>query len=126
MTHQPQSQPNTSALLKVFGAVAVIVLIAVVLTGCGTQIVYVPQYAVAVPPDALLLDCEVEPPPYKDKYLAMTPKEKEGALTDTLTVNYGFQTSCNKGKAELRQWKVDQLIIYEKKNTEARSKIGGK
>ncbi len=106
--------------------VSLVVLALLILSGCGTQVVYVPQFTLAAPPDALLIDCEIEPPPAPKHYLSLTYREKEGELTDVLTKNYGYQQSCNKQHAITRQWKFDQIEIIERKNKEARDKAGAK
>ena len=113
-------------LLDSFAFLLIMTLAVLCLSGCGTQIVYVPQYTLAAPPDALLVDCEIEPPPAQEHYLSLTYREKEGELTDVLTKNYGFQESCNKQHAQQRQWKADQVQLIERKNKEARDKAGAK
>ena len=105
---------------------AVVALALLILSGCATQVVYVPQFTLAAPPDALLIDCEIEPPPAQAHYLTLSYREKEGELTDVLTKNYGFQESCNKQHAQQRQWKTDQVELIERKNKEARDKAGAK
>ncbi len=106
--------------------IAVLTLAVLCLSGCGTQVVYVPQYVLETPPDALLIDCEIEPPPAPGHYLSLTYKEKEGELTDVLTKNYGFQESCNVKNGKVRKWKVDQIELVGRKNKEAREKAGEK
>lgn len=105
---------------------AVIGLVLVCLSGCGTQVVYVPQYTLQTLPDALMIDCEVEPPPNQEHYVTLTYREKEGELTDVLIKNYGFQESCNKQHAQQRAWKADQIEVVERKNKELRDKAGAK
>lgn len=113
-------------VFETIALLAAVALLGLILTGCGTQVVYVPQFTLAAPPDALLQDCEIQPPPEKTHYLSLTPKEKEGELTDTLIKNYGFQQTCNITKSEERQWKADQIQIIERKNKELRDKAGAK
>ena len=112
--------------LDAMGFAAILALLVLCLSGCGTQVVYVPQLVAVTPPDALLLDCLIEPPPQLETYLKMTDDEVEASLTRTLNVNYGYQDTCNIGKSELREWKKEQLIIIEKKNEVARWKAGVK
>lgn len=107
-------------------ALLILSLAVLCLSGCGTQVVYVPQYALQTPPDALLQDCDVAAPPPAAEYVTWTFKKKEGALTDTLTQNYGFQETCNITKSELRQWKAEQIQIVGAKNAELRKKAGAK
>lgn len=127
MPYQPNKQKKAvRAVIDVIAALLVLALIGLVLTGCGTQVVYVPQYVVVSPPDALLLDCRKDAPPDIDWYIEQSWNEKEKALVSLNNKNYGNLDVCNLGKSELREWKKDQLLIYEAKNKAAKSKAGGK
>lgn len=114
------------AFLDVIAALLVIAVLVTIVTGCGTQVVYVPQYVLVTPPDALLLDCRKTPPPPIDEYVKYNWNEKEKSLTTTLTHNYANIDVCSLTKSELREWKKDQILIYEAKNKEAKKNAGGK
>lgn len=97
-----------ACLLLVFG-----------LTGCASQPTpapVVPKEVVVTkvktvykfPPDHLLRDCKINPPPKPEQYVKKAYKDKEAML-----VNYAAQQTlnlgeCNKDKQALRRWKQEQ------------------
>jgi hypothetical protein len=70
---------------KVFSS-GVLMLLALVLSGCGVYTKQVPIYKTTVtyvyPPETLYQKCYVPMPPNIDAYIMMTIKERENALTN--------------------------------------------
>lgn len=73
------------------------------LTGCfGTGTV---NYKLVTPSDALLMDC-----PMYD-----VDSKKVGAAVEAQLLNLDSLGKCNVDKRKLREWKIQQQEIYEKK-----------
>lgn len=96
-----------------------IIFICAFLAACGTitkdQIVYKNTNTLIVPPDSLITDCTILPPPDKQTYLAASSKEKEkilGGYTRDLLDNFG---ACNARLGIIRKWISDQSKIYNTK-----------
>jgi hypothetical protein len=93
-------------------AILAAVVLAVFLTGCAgeTKIVYVNKY---VPiPKALLVKCDVTPPPDEDKYVLSTPAQREDQLSKTNISLYGDIGTCNKRTDRLIEWDQNNKVTY--------------
>lgn len=98
-------------------------LLAIMMTmpACSTiepQKVPVTEYRVIVrtPPDVLMKDCTVTPPPSAESYVNEPWHKKEKILTDFAAKQMFNLGDCNKDKAALRKWKEEQLENAEKLN----------
>ena len=93
------------------------ILIITSLSGCGLfeqkqepKVIY--KTTVIAPPDNLIIDCLVEPPPNKEAYMAATDKEREKMLAAVIQTQFKNTFVCNNRLKELRAWKVKQLDMY--------------
>ena len=77
------------------------------------RIVY--QTVLVVPPDELLQDCELQPPPDINTYIAATWTEKEQLLTTAYDEALRKTILCTVTKKSLRSWKKEQQNIYQAK-----------
>ncbi len=89
------------------------------LTGCSFTpkeprevVVTKTKHVLVLPPDNLLQDCTITPPPPKKTYIYKNYKEKEEILVDfgaKQTKNLG---DCNADKASLRSWRDKAKSSY--------------
>jgi hypothetical protein len=96
------------------------------LTGCGTtappevQVRY--QQVAVMPDDDLLVDCDHTRPPNIDDYLALpTWTDKEGMLTDNISVHIDAMGKCNIRWDQLRKWKVKAKAAVDAANAASAS-----
>jgi len=83
------------------------------LAGCTPTVVTEYKYIAALPRDEWLLDCVITPPPAPTTYLGKTWEGKEELLTKLNNSQVRNLQACNVEKQELRQWKADQMKLYE-------------
>jgi uncharacterized protein YcfL len=98
-------------MIKYFFVVCFISLFG--LTGCLTnpeRVVYKTQ--VIAPEDALLLDCDVEPPPEREAYKKSDNMGREKLLVDHSHKQLKNVSACNVRFGEIRTWKKKQLERY--------------
>jgi hypothetical protein len=86
---------------------------ALLLVGCATESTIVYRYKATVPPDDILVDCAVTPPPNKKVYLDSNDKEKEKLLSETLVNVYKDIHICNSRFNTIREWKANAKTIVE-------------
>ena len=70
------------------------------------------EYVFVKPADTLVQDCPQAVPPEPDAYVALTPKQREGVLTDLSLEQMDIIQKCNKQWAALRAWNERQEKIY--------------
>lgn len=97
-----------------------LLLACVSLSGCfaTTQPEPITKYKTIVlaPEDALLVDCDVEPPPGVTDYVKLQDwAQKEGVLIDMSQKQLMNLINCNIRLKNLRAWKAQQLKLYEEK-----------
>lgn len=90
------------------------------LVGCETNPTITEERSVyktilVTPPDELLQDCSVEPPPDKEIYRKSEWTDKEKLLVDTYENALKNAILCNVSKKSLRDWKKKQQEIYPSK-----------
>ena len=97
-----------------------LVLLGLMLTGCGHQIITVKETEIVVltPPANLLKDCEPTVPPAKEKYVELTAREKEEALTEFGRGQTAVIRQCNKDKKSLREWVTKEVENQKKAEKE--------
>jgi len=67
------------------------------------------------PPDNLIMNCLIEPPPPVEAYMAAQLQDRERMLFDTSMQQFKNAGTCNIRLKELRDWKVKQEAIYNTK-----------
>jgi hypothetical protein len=84
-------------------------------SGCTTKPpeIIVTKYIPILPPDELLIDCPIVPPPNKSLYMSVSLGDREEMLWDPLIKQYKVLGTCRVRTAGLRQWKADQILIYK-------------
>lgn len=96
-----------------------IIFICAFLTACGTitkdVIVYKNTNTLITPPDSLIVDCPITPPPSKETYLAGTSKDKERILATYVRELLDASGNCNARMGVIRKWVADQSKIYNTK-----------
>jgi hypothetical protein len=105
--------------MKAFSLKTLLVLVLVLLiSGCGTRTVTIVEFVGTFPDDALLLDCPVEPPPARSKYLTTDDKGREALSTQAYNRQTANVTVCNEQKAGLRKWKSEQNTLLNQAQQE--------
>lgn len=96
-------------------------LVFFILTGCGhnqtipqERIVY--HTVLVTPPDELLQDCELQPPPDVEKYKSAEWTDKEDMLVIAYKGALSKTILCNVNKKSLREWKQKQEQTYSTKD----------
>lgn len=97
-----------------------LMFVCLILSGCCTPVTPEPitkyKTIVIAPEDALLADCDVEPPPGVTDYVKLKEwADKEGVLIDMSQKQMVNLINCNIRLKNLRAWKVQQLKLYEEK-----------
>lgn len=93
-----------------------ICLFAFFLTGCGNQQVRGETVVeVLSPPDALLTDVKVEPPPNIADYTGLRYTDKEEILINLYRAQTQNVETANSQLKSIRDWKEKQLKLYQKK-----------
>lgn len=94
-------------------------VICALLSGCfgfgkkpEPEIKYVYSNVLIAPPDKLIKDCEVVPPPVVDTYMQSDWSDKEKLLVQAYTLATEKAILCNVGIDGLRTWKKEQLKLY--------------
>ena len=88
-------------------------LAVMILVGCGTTSTTDYESLLTTPPDELLVDCPIGPPPDPDVYLNTKEWEKkEEILFKALSDDQKESILCNTRINALRVWKKNQLEIY--------------
>lgn len=84
--------------------------------GCATKevvkIQYADKYVYVEPPEALMVNCQVDKPPSKEKYLAVPVEERERMLYEYSNILLMSLGICNIQFKELRAWNLKQKKIY--------------
>lgn len=115
--YKPERHRHLS--IRAWARMAAVGMLVVTLTGCAgfgskpnTQ--YVTR--VTVPDDALLVDCEVSPPPNKDDYMKADPSDRELMLAQHAGKQMKNLFKCNERFSKLRSWKkeVKALEVEQK------------
>jgi len=77
------------------------------------QTVTVVEYKtkVVVPPDELLIGCELPEPPDENKYIESSLFTKEEMLIKNITEHQRAIIVCDSRLKKLKDWKVQQLAI---------------
>lgn len=86
-----------------------------IISGCAAlppepTVVY--RSVLIVPPENLIADCLVEPPPDKTKYLSATDKDREKMLIALADKQMKNTFVCNSRQANLRLWIKEQKALY--------------
>lgn len=63
-------------------------------------------------PSHLASDCTVPKPPEKEAYLKADQKSKEGLWAESMMKHYRAERECNIRLGALREWREEQLRIY--------------
>ena len=93
-----------------------IALIAIISVGCGSQTIKTDvRVEVIAPPDSLLTDVAIEPPPNIEQYIGMRWIDKEEVLIDKFRAQSINAESANAQLKSIREWKEKTLKLYEKK-----------
>lgn len=92
-----------------------LVILVLLLSGCGETIVYRDHFVLVVPDDKLLQDCPSSAPPDKEEYVAANAKKQKAMLAQYGVVQTGNLNGCNIDKADLRSWKKQQQEKYQDK-----------
>ncbi len=98
--------------------VTFVVLMALVVSGCAPQVIYVPTPIGTLPREDWLLPTAIEPPPNRQKYLATDDKGREALMTNAYIKQTQNLTVCNIDKAGLRQWRAEQKALLDKAQQE--------
>jgi hypothetical protein len=78
------------------------------------RIVY--NTVLVTPPDELLKDCELQPPPNIEEYTKSEWSDKEALLVTAYHGSVRKTILCNVSKKTLRDWKQKQQEIYSTKD----------
>jgi hypothetical protein len=94
------------------------ILIILLLVGCGTTKEFVPvvqtKNVIIVPPDELLVKCDIKSPPPVSDYVASSWEDKEQLLVVYSSDLLKSLIKCNKTFDSLMEWKKKQVEIYSK------------
>jgi hypothetical protein len=108
--------------MRVLGRLVVLAA-SVFISGCTTPTV-VPEYKTILvsPPDDLLVDCAISPPPFTpESYMVLSWEQREEKWTAYTSQLFAEVATCNNRPQALRHWKVEQENLYNKnKRTPAR------
>lgn len=100
-----------SKLIWRFSAIAAQLALVSLLSGCAlfAEKPVAPVYItkVTVPDDALLVDCEIEPPPPKEDYMKADMSGREGLLAKHAGKQMKNLFKCNDRLGQLRSWKKE-------------------
>lgn len=87
------------------------------LTGCFETIVIKDKYIVVAPTDAMLQNCDITKPPDRETYINSTADERELLLWGLSMDLYKSIAKCNSRWEPLRNWKKEQIKLYQDKST---------
>lgn len=94
---------------------AVLFLFLLMMVGCQTipPPPVVIRYVAVLPPDSLLIDCFVVPPPDRALYLRSELEQRERLLIDVGMSQNKELTKCRLNTKGLRNWKAEQKLLYK-------------
>jgi hypothetical protein len=96
----------------------IIIMLIVVLAGCGMikPIVVTKDINILIsPPDQLLENCNISPPPDKNTYLNSDWENREGMLMTYSRLQITNIVICNERMGNLREWKKRQELLMQNK-----------
>jgi hypothetical protein len=103
------------AILKVVLLTSVLFL-----TACATtspKQVIVDRPTLVPPPDNLILNCLVEPPPNMTAFMAASERERVAILSTKFNTQTKNTLECNHRLSQLRAWVKQQQAIYSQPST---------
>jgi hypothetical protein len=96
----------------------ILFVITMTLIGCATPTpITISQNIVVSPPDNLMLDCFIEPPPDKASFEAAADKDRVAMLAKVASSQIKDNDVCNKRLSQLRDWVKQQNAIYNTSKT---------
>ena len=101
--------------MKKLTKLIIVAVTSALLGACSSLDVTRTRTVLITPPDYLLTPCEVPKPPKKSDYMKAKKNEKDKMMVDIIANQYSAARKCNTKLSAIRDWKKEQLKIYEGK-----------